>query len=108
MHMLRLQGREAGPTETAWLGLSTISPGGGTTLDVSDVEKIYVVLDGQITISNGREDAHLGPRDSCRIAPHEARRLSNHGDRPAVVLLVMALKQTDAADRKQNSPSGST
>jgi mannose-6-phosphate isomerase-like protein (cupin superfamily) len=91
MSMLRLQGREAGPAEAAWLGLSTIEPGGGTTLDRSNVEKIYMVLDGQVTISNGQEKAQLGPRDSCRIAPHKARQLSNHSDRPAVVLLVMAL-----------------
>lgn len=27
MSMVRLQGREAGPTDTTWLGVSTIAPG---------------------------------------------------------------------------------
>ena len=30
MRMLRLQGREAGPADQLWLGLSTLLPGGGT------------------------------------------------------------------------------
>lgn len=90
MSMKRLQGREAGPGEAAWLGLSRIQPGGGTTLDASDAEKFYVAIEGETTVSNGRDSAVLRPGDSCRIAPGEARRLSNGTDRDAVVLLVMA------------------
>ncbi|MDQ4136186.1 MAG: cupin domain-containing protein [Pseudomonadota bacterium] len=91
MRMLRLQGREAGPSDALWLGLSHILPGGGTTLDASPIEKMYVVLDGEVTISNGAEEATLRPWDSCRIAPDEPRALSNRTDRPATVLLAMPL-----------------
>jgi mannose-6-phosphate isomerase-like protein (cupin superfamily) len=91
MRMFRLQGREAGPSDTMWLGVSHILPGGGTTLDASGVEKMYVVLDGEVTISNGSETVTLKPWDSCRIASHEGRQLSNRTGRIATVLLAMPL-----------------
>jgi hypothetical protein len=37
MRMLRLQGRESGPSDQLWLGLSYLLPGGGTTLDASSI-----------------------------------------------------------------------
>lgn len=95
MAMRRLQGREAGPADTLWIGHSTIAPGGGTTLSASDVEKFYVVLSGALRIDAssalGESTARLAPLDSARIAPGEARRLTNEGTEPCVVLLVMPL-----------------
>ncbi len=91
MRMLRLQGREAGASEVLWLGLSHILPGGGTTLDASPLEKMYVVLDGEVTISNGADEVTLRPWDSCRIAPDEPRALSNRTNKPATILLAMPL-----------------
>ena len=91
MRMRRLQGREAGPSDTLWLGLSEIAPGGGTTLDASPVEKLYVVLAGEVTISNGEDHAVLRCWDSCRIAPGERRALKNESQAPASVLLAMPL-----------------
>lgn len=90
MHMLRLQGREAGPAGQLWLGVSHLLPGGGTTLDASGIEKIYVVLDGEVVVSNGAgEEAALLAWDSCRIAPGEGRQLSNRTNRTATILLAM-------------------
>jgi mannose-6-phosphate isomerase-like protein (cupin superfamily) len=94
MHMLRLQGREAGPSESLWLGVSHILPGGGTTLDASGLEKMYVVLDGEVTITNGTDTVTLKPWDSCRIAPGEARALSNTTNRVTSILLAMPLAPT--------------
>ena len=91
MRMLRLQGREAGASDVLWLGLSHILPGGGTTLDASPLEKMYVVLDGEVTISNGADEVTLRPWDSCRIAPDEPRALSNRTNKPATILLAMPL-----------------
>jgi mannose-6-phosphate isomerase-like protein (cupin superfamily) len=91
MRMLRLQGREAGPSDVLWLGLSHLLPGGGTTLDASPIEKMYVVLDGEVTISNGTDEVTLRPWDSCRIAPDEPRSLSNRTNKPATILLAMPL-----------------
>lgn len=91
MQMVYLQGRAAGPTETVWLGVSTLEPGGGTLLDTSAVEKIYVVLDGEVTISNGMDQQTLQKWDSCRLASNEARQLKNNTGHPASILLVMPL-----------------
>jgi uncharacterized cupin superfamily protein len=93
MAMRYLQGRAAGPTDSVWLGLSVIEPGGGTTLTASAVEKFYVVLSGELEITGQTpQRTHtetLRPLDSCRIEPGEARQLTNRSDRPASVLLVM-------------------
>lgn len=94
MAMRRLQGREAGPSDSVWIGLSEIAPGGGTTAAASGVEKFYVVLEGHVdvaanTATGEASRARLGPLDSCRIAPGESRQLSNPGDRPCRLLLVM-------------------
>jgi mannose-6-phosphate isomerase-like protein (cupin superfamily) len=94
MQMRRLQGREAGPSDSVWLGLSVIEPGGGTTTAASGVEKFYVVIEGrlQVTACNGHEQvavALLGPMDSCRIAPGESRRLHNPTSQACKVLLAM-------------------
>lgn len=95
MSMARLQGREAGPADLLWLGLSRIAPGGGTTLDASGLEKFYVVVAGEVTISNGPDTVTLGPLDSCRIAPGEGRRLENRTDREAAILLAMPLPDSE-------------
>lgn len=91
MKMFRLQGREAGPSESLWLGLSHLLPGGGTTFDASTSEKIYVVINGQLVITNGEQEETLGPLDSCRIAPGEGRQLINRTNHPVTVLLAMPL-----------------
>lgn len=93
MVMRRLQGREAGPSDTMWMGISVIRPGGGTTSTASPVEKFYLVLDGELEVRAsslaGQLTARLRAHDSCRIAPGESRELCNPGDRPCTVLLVM-------------------
>jgi quercetin dioxygenase-like cupin family protein len=93
MTMLRLQGKEVGETESVWIGLSTIEPGGGTTSSASPVEKFYVVVSGELTVetasTEGVNTTVLSPLDSCRVAPNESRRLFNHTNLPCKVVLVM-------------------
>ena len=89
MRCLRLQGHEATPSESLWLGLSYLLPGGHTTLDASPLEKLYVVVEGAVTIVTDGGEATLGPLNSCRIAPGERRRLENRTNRSASILLAM-------------------
>ena len=89
--MVCLQGREAGPSSDLWIGVPVIAPGGGTTLSSSPQEKMYVVLDGILHVSNGENETVLGKWDSCHIASKENRRLTNGTDSPVIVLLVMPL-----------------
>lgn len=89
MACLRLQGKEATTTDTIWIGLSHILPGGHTSLKDADVEKIYIVVEGEVTIQTDSEEFTLGRLDSCRIAPGEARALHNKTNAPASILLAM-------------------
>jgi len=98
MAMVRLQGREAGPSSELWMGVSVVAPGGGTSLAASPQEKMYVVLDGTLHFSNGESEVTLGTWDFCRIAGGENRRLTNRTS-SAVTLLVMPL----STDERQRS-----
>ncbi len=91
MKMFRLQGRDAGPAEMLWLGISHLLPGGHTTFNASPEEKFYVVLDGAVTIESDTGTETLLPWDSCRIAPNENRALKNNTNKPATILLAMPL-----------------
>lgn len=91
MRCLRLQGHEAGPADLMWLGMSQLLPGGGTSLDASPIEKYYVVLEGEVTITTDTTREVLRQWDSCRIAPGEKRALKNETNRPAAILLAMPL-----------------
>jgi uncharacterized cupin superfamily protein len=101
MTCLRLQGREAGPAEQLWLGMSVIEPGGRTGLDPSPMEKHYVVLEGELTLVGELDGVQtvvvLGVQDSCRFAPGEKRQLINHSARIAKVLLAMPFEPLPCA-----------
>lgn len=89
MRGLRLQGYEASGAQSFWVGLSHFLPGGGAEMDATPVEKVYVVVDGEVTVTTEEATATLGPLDSCRLAPNEARAISNRSNRPATMLVVM-------------------
>lgn len=89
MHCLRLQGFEAGPSLSLWMGVSVLLPGGHTGMDASPVEKHYVVLEGEVCLKTPDGTVTLGQFDSVRLAPGEARQVSNPSNRPAMLLLAM-------------------
>ncbi len=95
MRCLRLQGKEAGPSTQMWMGMSQILPGGHTDLADSPMEKLYLVLEGELhmtaELDGVRDEQVLKAYDSCRIAPGEKRRLDNRTNRPVLVALVMPL-----------------
>ncbi|OLL32304.1 hypothetical protein BTH42_07610 [Burkholderia sp. SRS-W-2-2016] len=89
MHCRRVQGHDVSPAQLGWQGLSWLLPGGRTSLAASTVEKLYLVLAGEVTIGDGREEAVLRPYDSCYLAPGESRQLRNDSALPAAILLTM-------------------
>ncbi|CAK7258037.1 MULTISPECIES: cupin domain-containing protein [unclassified Shinella] len=89
MRCLRLQGKEATATDTIWIGLSHLLPGGRTSLKGAAVEKIYIVVAGEVTVETVDAVVTLGVLDSCRLAPGEARVLVNRTNAPASILLAM-------------------
>ncbi|URK89132.1 cupin domain-containing protein (plasmid) [Rhizobium sp. RCAM05350] len=89
MRCLRLQGKEATQTDTIWIGLSHLLPGGHTSLKDAVVEKIYIVVAGEVTVETLTETVTLHYLDSCRLAPGEARALVNRTNDQATILLAM-------------------
>jgi quercetin dioxygenase-like cupin family protein len=90
MRSLRLQGFEVSASKFAWVGLSYFLPQGGAEMDTGPLEKIYVVLEGEVTVELGDGTRHvLNPLDSCHIPGGEARAIRNHGNAVATMLVVM-------------------
>jgi len=86
---LRLQGFEPGGPENFWTGLSHFLPGGGCGPDATPLEKVYVVLAGEVTVKADGKEVVLGPMDSCSIPASQTREVKNNGNAVATMLVVM-------------------
>lgn len=86
---LRLQGDAVSPAAAFTVGLSVFLPAGGAEMDATPLEKVYVVLEGEVTVTTTDGDVSLGPLDSCYLAPGEARAIANRTNRAASMLVVM-------------------
>lgn len=86
---LRLQGFEDGGPENQWVGFSQFLPGGGAGPDATPFEKVYVVLEGEMTVTIDGTDTVLGPMDSCTIPPGEVRRIENRSNHICKMLVVI-------------------
>jgi quercetin dioxygenase-like cupin family protein len=90
MTALKLHGREETGAQTFWVGLSHFLPGGGAEFDASPAEKVYFVLEGEVTIKGeSGEEITLGPWDSIYIGANEGREIVNRANRPASMLVVI-------------------
>lgn len=88
MTAMRLQGGDASDCEHFWVGLSTFLPGGGAERGASPTEKVYVVIEGAVTVKTEDEEVELEALDSCYLAPNEARSVVNKRHRPATMLVI--------------------
>ncbi|MCC6472367.1 MAG: cupin domain-containing protein [Burkholderiales bacterium] len=86
---LRLQGFDASDARNFWVGLSHILPGGGAEMDGTPLEKVYVVVAGEVTVITEQGETVLKPLDSCHLAPNERRAVANRTNLPASMLVVM-------------------
>ena len=86
---LRLQGFEVSESKNFWVGLSQFLPGGGAGMESSELEKVYVVLRGEVVITTDDSEVMLGPKDSCLIPPNESRAIQNKGNETAEMLVIM-------------------
>lgn len=85
----RLQGDEVSDTQNFWVGLSHFLPGGGCEHESSPLEKVYVVISGEITVITDATEVTLQPKDSCHIPADEARSVQNRTNEPASMVVVM-------------------
>ena len=86
---LRLQGFEDGGPENQWVGFSQFLPGGGAGPDATPFEKIYVVTEGEMTITVDGIDTIIGPMDSCTIPAGEVRILENRTNNVVKMIVVI-------------------
>ena len=86
---LRLQGFEAGGPTNQWVGFSQFLPGGGAGPDSTPFEKVYVVLEGAMTVIVAGQETVLGPMDSVTIAPNEVREIVNRSHHVCKMLVVI-------------------
>jgi quercetin dioxygenase-like cupin family protein len=89
MTALRLHGKEETGAKKFWMGMSHFLSGGGAEYDASPTEKIYFVLDGEVTIKSDSGEIVLRPWDSIYIGPNEGRSIINAANRPASMLVVI-------------------
>jgi mannose-6-phosphate isomerase-like protein (cupin superfamily) len=86
---LRLQGFDASDAKNFWVGMTHMLPGGGCERDATPLEKVYVVVSGELTIVTDEGETVLRPYDSCYIAPEEARAIENRTNLPASMIVVL-------------------
>lgn len=86
---LRLQGFEPDGPKNQWVGLSQFLPGGGAGPDSTPFEKVYVVLDGEMTVIIDGVETVLGRYDSATIPPGEVRRIENRSNHVCTLLVVI-------------------
>jgi quercetin dioxygenase-like cupin family protein len=90
MRSLRLQGFDVSASKFAWVGLSHFLPQGGAEMDAGPLEKLYVVLSGEVTIELKDGTRHvLKTLDSCHIPAGEARAIRNDHNEMATMLVIM-------------------
>ncbi len=86
---LRLAGfTEDGPNDF-WVGCSHFLPGGGAGPDATPLEKVYVILSGELTITSGGKTEKAGPMDTVFIPAGEEREIRNNGN--DVVTMIVAM-----------------
>ena len=91
MVSLRLHHKETTGVENFWIGLSHFLPGGGAEMEASDIEKVYYVLSGTLTVTTPEGEVFmLDPTDSLYIPAGEKRYLINKTTSPASMLVIAA------------------
>ena len=93
---LRLQGFEKGGPTNQWVGLSQFLPGGGAGPDSTPFEKVYVVLEGEMTVIVDGDETVLRKYDSCTIPPEEVRRIENRCNDVCTMLVVIPYRTEKA------------
>ena len=75
--------------------MSYFLPGGGTTHTQTPLEKVYVGVEGELTIVTDDDENVLTPMDSCYLAPNEARSIINRTNTIASILVIMPYPPKD-------------
>lgn len=88
MTAMRLQGQGVSDLEDYWVGFSTFLPGGGAEKGSAPTGKVYVVLEGEITVTSAEGDTVLGKYDTCYLPPNFERSIENKTNHIVQMLVV--------------------
>ena len=88
-HAMWLQHKSMGCDAPYWVGCSYYLPGAKAEWDASPLDKIYIVLEGELTMAFEDQEVKLGPMDSIFIGPNENREVRNDTNSVATMLVVM-------------------
>ena len=89
VHSMYLQHKTLGADADFWVSVSYYLPGARAEMSASPLERIYVVLDGVLTVEFEDETVELNPMDSVYIGPDEKREARNDTNRVVTILVVM-------------------
>ena len=89
VHAMYMQHASLGCAAPYWVGCSYYLPGARAEWDASSLHKIYIVLDGALTIATDDGEVTLHAMDSVYLAPNERREVRNDTHRVATMLVVM-------------------
>jgi uncharacterized cupin superfamily protein len=92
-------------------GAAHVPPGGDPTKGHShvNIEEIYLVLDGELTIKAGDDVHTLGPRDAILLAPGTPRGARNDSDAEtafAMISVKVADQSTESNTHEDFWPTG--
>ena len=88
-HSLRLAGFEEKGPENFWVGHSNFLPGGGAGPDASPLEKVYYILEGELTIDVAGKSEIAFKGDTVFIPGGESREIRNKTNEIVRMLVVM-------------------
>ncbi|MBX2838594.1 MAG: cupin domain-containing protein [Gammaproteobacteria bacterium] len=88
MTAMRLQGQGVSSLEDYWVGFSTFLPGGGAEQSAAPTGKVYVVLEGEITVTSSQGATVLRQYDSCYIPPDTQRSIENKTNHVVQMLVI--------------------
>lgn len=89
VHSMYLQHRNLGSDAPYWVACSYYLPDGKAEWDASPLHKVYVVLDGELTVTTEDGEVTLSPMDSIYLAPNERREVHNRTKRVVTMLVIM-------------------
>ena len=91
MVAMRIHGKEETGAEKFWIGVSTFLPGGGAAWDESSPqEKVYYILEGEMTVTDKDGKKYVLHKDeSISFPPNEGRGLMNESNLPARMLVII-------------------
>jgi len=89
VHTMHMQHKATGSVAPFSVGCSYYLPGSRAQWDATPTHKVYIVLDGEITVQFENEAVVLGPMDSVSIEANESREVRNETNRVVTMLVVM-------------------